>query len=366
MVAGMWKVMMTALMTICGLASIAGAQASKPVFRTGVDVNYALNLEAKGKRYATAAGAPGDVFQMLANAGADSMRVRLWTGDEGMNGLTYATETARRAQAVGLKPYLVIFLSDNWADMVKQPVPAIWKDLDEPATLAAVEVYADRVTRHFTDAGIKVDFYEIGNEIDFGICGVFEEEWPKRVSRAYMETRIWSRMVPILSAAQKGVRKSQPDAKFMLHLAQWADPDYCIAFWEYMLTNGVAVDLPGLSYFPTSAKTGENGLATFEKHIATVATALKCPVTIVEHGYPSSPNFTGQFADWNKPIDGYSLDETGQAKWLKDFLTATRANEHVNGVYYWSPEWTDNTMWDAFALFDANGNARPALTSFRR
>ena len=196
-----------------GLAAIPANAQTLPVerFRTGFDANYALDLESKGKSY-SAGGQRTDVFKILANAGMDCFRVRLWTGDEGFNGLAYATETAKRAQAAGVKPYLVIFLSENWADMVKQPVPAIWKDLDEPAKLAAVEAYADRVTRHFTAAGVDIDFYEIGNEIDFGICGVFEEAWPNRVSREYMQARIWSKMAPIIAAAQRGVRQSKPDA----------------------------------------------------------------------------------------------------------------------------------------------------------
>lgn len=356
---------MLVCLVLVGLAAGVTHAQTRPArsFRTGVDANYALDLKSKGKTYAID-GKPQDLFAILASAGADSFRVRLWTGDEGFNGLKYATETARRAQQAGLKPYLVIFLSENWADMVKQPVPAIWKDLDEPAKLVAIEAYADRVTRHFTAEGIDVDYYEIGNEIDFGICGVFEEEWPKRVSRQYMQEQIWSKMAPIIAAAQRGVRKSKPDARFMLHLAQWAEPEYCVAFWQYMLAHGVAVDLPGLSYFPTSAKPEQNVLTVLGKHLTTIHDALKRPVVIAEYGYPSTPTFPGQFADWNKPVDGYPLDEAGQTKWLADFLVFARASDHLAGAYYWSPEWNDANMWDAFALFDAKGQARPAIRSF--
>ncbi len=102
--------------------------------------------------------------------------------------------------------------------------------------------------------GVDIDTFEIGNEIDFGICGEFEQEWPRRVILEFMRTQVWPRMVPILKAAQSGVLKSQPKAKFILHLAQWNNVDYCIAFWHAMLAAEVHFDYPGLSYFPSSAK----------------------------------------------------------------------------------------------------------------
>ena len=117
----------------------------------------------------------------------------------------------------------------------------------------AIEAYAERVAKRFADAGIAINTFEIGNEIDFGICGIFEEAWPNRVSLDYMRVRIWPRMAPIIKPAGAGVLKAKPDAKFVLHLTQWNNPTYCIAFWQHMLTTGVQIDYAGLSYFPTSA-----------------------------------------------------------------------------------------------------------------
>jgi arabinogalactan endo-1,4-beta-galactosidase len=259
---------------------------------------------------------------------------------------------------------VVIFLSENWADMVKQPVPKVWKDLNVAAKSAAIEAYAERVARHFADAGVHVDLFEIGNEIDFGLCGVLEEEWPKRVSIPYMQLAVWSKMTPMILAAERGVNKVRPNAKFILHLAQWNKPDYCAAFWQTMITDGVQVDYAGLSYFPTAAEPKERLLAFFTQQVDAIAAAIKRPVLVCESGYPSMPDFPGQFTDWNKPIPGYTLDDAGQAKWLADYLTAARGNPHVAGSFYWSPEWYDSEMWSAFSLFDSAGKAKPAMRAF--
>ena len=214
-------------------------------------------------------------------------------------------------------------------------------------------------------SGVAIDTFEIGNEIDFGICGEFEEEWARRVSLEFMRTKVWPRMTPILKAAEAGVLKAQPKAKFILHLSQWNNVNYCIAFWQAMRTDGVRLDYPGLSYFPSSSK--ESAQRPFEylrAQVAKIFEALQRPVLICETGYPATANFGGQFAAWNQPVEGYPLSDQGQARWLADFVAVIRRDPNFAGVFYWSPEWYDGGLWDAFALFDAQGVARPAIRSF--
>ncbi len=346
-------------------ASRAPAQSTRP-FLTGVDANYSLDMEKRGKTWSTG-GKPGDLFAILKSAGVDTMRIRLWTGDDGANGLTYATEVARRSQAAGIKPYVVIFLSENWADMVKQPAPAIWKDLTPAAKLTAIEAYTERVAKHFADAKIDVDLFEIGNEIDFGLCGEFEEEWSHRVSIEYMRQTIWPKVLPMILAAEAGVKKARPNAKFILHLAQWNNPDYCIAFHQFMLAGGAQLDYAGLSYFPTAAaKPEERTLDFLKAQIDKITAAVHKPVILCESGYPTAANFPGQFAEWNKPVEGYTLDEPGQQKWIKDYFAAARNNPNIAGVFCWSPEWYDSEMWSAFSLFDGKGNARLGLGELKK
>jgi arabinogalactan endo-1,4-beta-galactosidase len=345
-------------------AAIAVAEeVHTPLF--GIDSNYALDMETRGKSWKSESD-PVDPFKLFAQQGCQSARIRLWVGDEGANRLKYATETARRAKQVGLKPYLVIFLSDDWADLVKQPVPAVWRNLSPEKKLAAIEDYTESVVKSLSANGIDFDLFEIGNEIDFGICGEFEEEWPKRVSLEFMRTRIWTKMVPILKAAQAGVLKAQPKARFILHLAQWNNVEYCIAFWQAMQAAEVKLDYPGLSYFPTSVK--EPNLRPFQ-YIRTQASriveSLRKPVMICETGYPAVANFTGQFAEWNQPTDGYPLSDDGQARWIADLTTMIRNDKNFAGVFYWSPEWYDGELWDAFALFNREGMARPGAQYFR-
>ena len=86
----------------------------------GIDSNYALDMATRKKAWIDRSG-PVDPCTLLAKFGCQNARIRLWVGENGINRLNYATETARRARRAGLKPYLVIFLSEEWADFVKQP-----------------------------------------------------------------------------------------------------------------------------------------------------------------------------------------------------------------------------------------------------
>src|SRR5450631_223363 len=88
-------------------------------FMLGVDANYSLEMEAKGAHWKWN-GEEQELFAGMQKQGVRWLRVRLWTGDEGVNGKAYATQIVERATKAGLTPYLVIFLSEDWADMTKQ------------------------------------------------------------------------------------------------------------------------------------------------------------------------------------------------------------------------------------------------------
>jgi arabinogalactan endo-1,4-beta-galactosidase len=353
----------TLLVVVLLACSIEGRAQDRPLI--GIDSNFCLEMAARKKTW-KAESQSVDIFELFSKQGCQNARIRLWVGDEGTNRLTYATQTALRAKQAGLKPYLVIFLSDDWADFVKQPAPAAWKKLTPEKRLAAIEAYTESVVSQMAKNGVEIGAFEIGNEIDFGICGEFEEQWPRRVSLEFMRVHAWPRMAPILKAAEAGVLKAQPKAKFILHLSQWNNVDYCIAFWQAMLGAGVQLDIPGLSYYPSSAKEpAQRPFNYLQAQVSKIVETLHKPVLICETGYPAAANFGGQFAEWNRPCEGYPLSDDGQANWIGDMTALVRRDPNFAGVFYWSPEWYDGGLWDAFALFDANGVARPGARSLK-
>jgi arabinogalactan endo-1,4-beta-galactosidase len=331
---------------------------------TGVDANYSRGLIEKGAGWQVA-GEKIDLFRALKNSGASSFRVRVWINDNGPSGFEYACAVAKQAQAAGLRPLLVFFLSDDWADYVKQPVPALWAKIELSEKLNKVTEYCENTARRFKEAGVETDLYAIGNEIDFGICGEFEEKWENRFNVSYMNEHIWNKEASIINAAEAGVRRIDPKARFMLHLTQWWNPEFCSAFLDAMLRAKVQVDLLGLSFYPSSGLSEKNTFADLGASVEAIARKTQRASVICESAYPSQEKFGGQFSSWNKPVPGYPLNEAGQKKWVQDFYAFCRENRNIKGAFYWSPEWYTDEMWQAFALFRPDGSAKDAFAAFR-
>ncbi len=331
------------------------------LFRTGVDANYVPQGESAGRGYFTG-DRRVDPLELFAANGVDAFRVRLWVGDEGESGLEYATALAQRAQKAGLRPYLVLFLSDDWADVNKQPAPQTWsgRTFEERAQL--IQDYSRETVNHFVQAGVDLDFYEIGNEIDYGISGVFADMTQARDPVSLREA-IWPDEAYLIRAAMAGVREADDDAQFMLHIATSWDPDFTAAFYRSMLDLDVDYDYIGLSLYPSAF-----GLAAYERFCETLDRLneeLGKPVILAETAYPAVPPTGGPFGDWRRALPGYPLTPEGQAYWLADFLTGMRRRNDVVGAYVFGPEfWFSGEVWSPFALFDGEGKARPALASF--
>jgi len=332
-------------------------------FMLGVDANYSLDMEAHGAHWKWE-GEEQELYAGMRKQGARWLRVRLWTGDEGLNGKSYATTVIERATQAGLTPYLVIFLSENWTDLTKQPAPAIWKDLPLEKRAAAVRKYSREIVSHFRAHSLTSHLYEVGNEIDYGICGVFPGKHARK-NPEHLRNHTWPEAAKLILACEQGVKEADPEAKFILHIAHWWDAEFCRAFFQFMLERQVQIDFAGLSYFPSSNIGNSLTRDQFRTVIDRITSAIHRPIIIPETGYPSSADFHGQFARWRKEVPGYPLTPEGQRLWLSDFLKFCASNPQIAGAFYWSPEWYGEGMWKAFALFDPQGNARPAWEAFR-
>ena len=330
--------------------------------RVGVDANYSLDMESGGSTWMWE-GKSRDLFDGIKAQGVNEFRVRLWTKEDGPHGKAYATDVVKRALRSGLNPYLVIFLSEDWSDMMKQPIPTAWKNLSFADRLAAVKDYSREVVTHFRKEGLHNHLYEIGNEIDYGICGEYPGKGTKKNPES-LSRSLWPRSAEIIRASQAGVLEADPEAKFLLHIAHWWDLDFCVAFFRFMENHGVQLDYAGLSYFPSSNIGGSLDLEQFGTTITRLNEALDRPIIIPETAYPSTREFSGQFSRWKYEVMGYPLTPEGQQRWLADFLAYCHQHPAVHAVYYWSPEWFGEGMWKGFALFDPKGAAKPAWASF--
>lgn len=330
----------------------------------GVDANYSLGMEGEGKLWFWE-GKQTDLFAGMARAGVEGFRVRLWVGEEGAHGRKESTRVMKRALAAGLEPYLVLFLSEDWADLMKQPAPKAWATLDLEARAAAVRDYSRETVAQFRREGLRSHLYEIGNEIDYGICGVYPGKSSKKTPEA-LAKRCWPEATVLIRASQAGVLEADPEAKFLLHIAHWWDGGFVKAFFQFMQEKGLRLDYAGLSYFPSANIGGSLEMDPFLAVANALHETAQVPVIVAETAYPATADFRGQFARWKKETPGYPLTLDGQRRWMGDFLDACAATPAIAGVYYWSPEWCGEGMWKGMAFFEPDGTARPAWSAFGR
>lgn len=347
----------------------------------GIDANYVLDMDNLILRTWRYGFRPIDVYSFFSSKGANYLRLRVFAKDNGSYGLHYATQTAKMAQKHSMECCVVLFLSSDWSDVGKQPAPESWikdydwhnKSIDQKCDI--VFNYTRNTTYHFLNNGIDADLYEIGNEIDFGICGIFEDDLTKRENVSFMENTTWQKMAQIINAAIKGVQSVDTTSEFILHITHWWDFNFSSAFFNYMISSDVKLDYMGLSFYPSSGiynltetlQGKGNGTLSqnlFKTIVSQLSEKINRKIIVSEYAYPSSSCIIGQFSWFNHEVNGYPLTRQGQKEWLSDFLKWSYNQSYIAGTFYWSPEFFF-FIWSPFSLFSYFGFAKPAIDAFK-
>ena len=321
-----------------------------------------------------------DIYSFFRSKGVNYFRLRLFVKDNGSDSLPYAVNTAKIVQQQGMKCSITLFMSSDWSDIGKQPAPLQWNELYNFDNLSlkqksdVIRNYTKNTTMYLLSNGIDADLYEIGNEIDYGFCGIFEKNLTKQENISWMKNTTWGQMAHLINAATEGVRSVDLTSKFILHIAHWWDFNFSFAFFSKMIDSSVPFDYLGLSFYPSSgiynitkAYQGEgNGTLsqlTFQQTTEGLSSTIGKPLIISEYAYPSSCLIIGPFGSFNYVVKGYPLTKQGQKVWLMDFLRWADNHSFIAGTFYFSPEF-HRVIWGPFSLFTYLGKAKPAIDAF--
>jgi len=281
------------------------------------------------------------------------------------------------AAALGFRLTAVLFLSDQSASAGGQPLAAAWTGLTPAQLAVAVQQSAADTASYYHSLGLNIEVFEIGNEIDFGICGIQLGttapvppgiDWS--ADPGWMQSNVWAPCAPLLQAAIDGVKSVYPNAKILLHIAGFGySPGNVLtsAFFQSMVNLGVPFDIAGLSY-PYMFSGGDVpqpyfAQADFLSALDAIA-AVGQPIQIVEFNYPAAP------AGITKtPSPSYPFTPTGQASFVHDLANAV--NGRVEGLWYWGadyylgwPDAANHPELVSSGLFSAYDTPRPAMVVF--
>jgi arabinogalactan endo-1,4-beta-galactosidase len=309
-----------------------------------------------------------DPLKAFAERGVKWIRIRIFT-KKGTNGFTYAVRTALRAQQEGITPYINFFLSDCWATAIEQPVPKEWKKLSIKERAEAIRKYCFYTVTSLKQSGVRTSLYQIGNEIDYGMCGVHTDDI-RRENVKWMSKTIWPYEAELIKGAIKGIKQADSKAQFIIHIAHWFNKKFGIGFFRFMKKAGVNFDYLGASYYPSSNIPMHhfnipNTFTDLNVYVSSLTKAIKKPLIFCEYGYPSEKVFNGAFQHWNHPVRNYPLTTLGQREWLYDFLNYCIQHPMIAGAFYWSPEYYCHEDWVAFSFFDSYGVSKPVIEVFQ-
>ncbi|MGL2999953.1 glycoside hydrolase family 53 protein [Flavobacterium sp. RSSB_23] len=323
-------------------------------FIKAADISFLPEIEAAGVVF-TNNGKTEDMLTTLKSAGCNTIRIRLWKDPaNGHSGLTEVKALAQRVKQAGLKVWLTVHYSDDWADPAVQTTPAAWKNLSFTDLKAAVASYTTTILTE-----INPDIIQIGNEINSGLL------WPQ----GHLINKE-AQCIDLLKTASATIRSKAPNTKIMIHYAGVSATD---TNWFFTKVKSVDYDYIGLSYYPIWH--GKD-LATIKTTIDALGKNFSKKVVIAETAYP----FTLGFNDWTNNIvgldsqlvSGYPATAEGQKNFVLAIKDLVKSSTYGQGFAYWGGEWvsfkgnqaTNGSTFENQAFYDFSNKALPVLQAF--
>ncbi|HET8924770.1 MAG TPA: glycosyl hydrolase 53 family protein [Candidatus Acidoferrum sp.] len=289
--------------------------------------------------------------------------------------LEMMTQQFKDATAAGTRINACFYLSDGPANAGLQNAPASWSNLSVSATASLVQQYTYNTTTTLRSQGIKVDYYDIGNEILQGILNFLPGQRiaaPLGVNVAeavsYLQTSVWPTEATLLNAAIAGVRGADPGARIVLHVESATNcpgMETAFAFFQAMQTLGVSYDvaalsLPYVNSTDMSSLTARDYFQRWNDLVNRIA-ALGKPVYIAENSYPAATLST-----FYPPIPDFPYTDAGQAAYVHSQLLWASNNPNIIGWTWFYPEWfpgiasTPAPNLEVSGLFSDRTTLRPA------
>ena len=328
----------------------------------GVDLSYVNELEACGAVYRDQAGVR-DPYAILADAGANVVRLRLWHSPNWTNFSTLddVKLSIRRAKANKMKVLLDFHYSDDWVHPGQQIVPAAWAGQSDEQRAASLGAYTKSVLRSLDKDGLLPEYVQIGNEtntemlIDKVVAENAAINWPRNV--LFFKAGV--------TAVRVVERETGRPVRVMLHIAQ---PENIEPWLDAAAVAGLPdFDIIGLSYYE---KWSTTPLAAIGPKIARLRAKYRKDVVIVETAYPwtlKSNDQAGNLLGQDSVSPGYPATPAGQQRYMSELMRAVTGNGGL-GIVYWEPAWISSSCktrwgqgshWENATLFDFRGRLLP-------
>jgi len=347
-------------------------------FMMGVDASMIRQVLNSGGKYYNEEGIEQDVFQIMALAGVNYLRVRIWNdpnspiGIRGGGNLDLETAywIAQKARMVNMKIILDLHYSDTWADPEHQEKPYDWELLNFTELKQAVETFTYDAVMYFKNRGITPYMIQIGNEINNGMI------YPDG-KIVWNEPASYDRLADLLKAGIAGAKRADEFIDTIIHLADGGKWPIFDSFFSMLDERDVDYDVIGVSFYPFYHGT----LDSLKTNLTNIVAKFKKPVFVAEASYAythkTHPEAAHIFGANQEEKGGYLATIQGQATSIRDIIEIVAEVEGNKGlgIVYWEPAWLPvagagwagtgtKATWSNQALFTYGGRALPSLKVF--
>ena len=312
----------------------------------GVDVSSVISLENSGVKYRDRAGNEQDIFVTLAQAGVNTVRVRIW--NDPYNAGTHANygggvcdpacavKIAERCQAAGLKLLLDFHYSDFWADPGKQKAPKAWANYSVSQKADAIYRFTKETLQAVAATGADIAMVQVGNETTTGMCGVLLDDYN-------WSDAGWRDLASLFNAGARAVREFSSKTLVALHFTNPEKASNMTYLAKMLQQNSVDYDVFATSYYPYWHGT----LTNLTNVLTNISQTYGKQVLVAETSWLRTLEDSDGFQNTISSRDDmgsyvqYEVSVSGQSAYLHDLFTAVAAVPDGKGigVFYWEPAW---------------------------
>jgi arabinogalactan endo-1,4-beta-galactosidase len=409
---------MAGAMVLAG-ARLPGKEHRKTTFRNGLcATTFAAGVFDRHVTYragSATAKTMSELQRLMMEYGGNEVFARLGTSRSPKPGMHLADmpaaqERARMAKSVGLPLNPEFLLCGHYGDLSGQPEPDFsgypeiklsgpWNTLGIEEMCTALRTYGAIVAREILETGVKVNVWDIGNEVEFGTGGValpplapprgWQYKAPDGVDPeigkvtpfkfyamkpadqiAWATEHLWKYVGRILGAVAEGIKQVEPHAVFATHVSSVniVAPEVLVSFYEVLDSVGFRTQQIGFSYYPTSLDITADRLGQLKRLGELVKQRLGRQIYLAEYAYAAGPVTFGG-SNWAHPVQGYPISPQGQADFLRDMTEWGVRSGVMAGVRPWAPDYV-GSGWQGMALFEAPVEgvavARPGLSAIQQ
>ena len=300
------------------------------------------------------------------------------------------------AATLGIPINPEIMCAYTYMDMEKQQAPRFdeypeiyalqngkdWSELTLDEICTVLEAYGAFIGESILNTGCTVNNWNLGNEANYGFAGIslglktavnpklekvpgFSRYILPTFTPDWLNNNLWRYDAKAYAAVRKGILGAykklnipSDNVKFSTHIATVvSNPEACATFFNCMKQNGYAMDVAGISYYPSAPSMSSDKEALFKNTVTAINRKCGLPVFSAEFSYPSG-KMDGPFAGWSKKAGNYEMNQQGQADVYKDVIAWGRKHG-LCGIRYWAPDYEG---WYAMALFEFSNKVGTAKT----